>query len=189
MRSHSQCRRTQFEKNNQLAGRNSWRVTLFRCVPILCVSCSKASNRHSPLTEEDSMKRLWCVLLLSSIGIDQTVTGGLDGHVTDSDGGAITNAQVVARDPSAGVERTTRTNDAGYFSMPFIPIGTYDVTVSMKGFANLVSTGNTVTLNKTTTLKLVLQVSAVQESVTVNEQAQFIDVASGEIRRGFDNVM
>src|SRR5215475_7135397 len=107
---------------------------------------------------EDSMKLLSYLFLtfvpaafFAAIGFPQTVTGGLDGHVTDSAGGAIPNAQVTARDATAGVERATRTNDAGYFSMPFIPIGTYDVTVSMKGFANLVSTNNTVTLNKTTT--------------------------------------
>ena len=135
------------------------------------------------------MKQVFCLLLFASIGLAQTVTGGLDGHVTDSAGGAIPGAQVVARDSSAGVERTTRTNEAGYFSMPFIPIGTYDVTVTMKGFANLISNGNVVTLNKTTTLNLVLQVSAVQESVTVNELARFIDVASGEVRRGLDDTM
>jgi len=28
-----------------------------------------------------------------------------------------------------GAERTTRTNRAGYFEMPFLPIGAYDITV------------------------------------------------------------
>ncbi len=101
---------------------------------------------------------------LSSLGLAQTVTGGLDGRITDSAKAAVPNAQVVAIDPVAGVERTSRTNDAGYFSIAFVPVGTYDVTVTMKGFATLVAKGNEVTLNKTTTLNLVLQVSAVQES-------------------------
>jgi hypothetical protein len=119
----------------------------------------------------------------------QTVTGGLDGHVLDAAGGAIPNGAITAHDSVAGVERTTRTNDSGYFSMPFVPIGTYDVTVTMKGFATLVDRNNAVTLDRTTTLNLVLQVSAVQESVTVSEKAQQIDVTSGEIRRGLENVM
>jgi outer membrane receptor protein involved in Fe transport len=123
---------------------------------------------------------------LSSLGLAQTVTGGLDGRITDSAKAAVPNAQVVAIDPVAGVQRTSRTNDAGYFSIAFVPVGTYDVTVTMKGFATLVAKGNEVTLNKTTTLNLVLQVSAVQESVTVTEQAQLIDVSSGQIRPSID---
>src|SRR5215471_6548049 len=133
------------------------------------------------------MNRLAALLFFAALGSAQTVTGGLDGHVTDAAGGAIPNARVTANDPVAGVERTTRTNGAGYFSMPFVPIGTYSVSVSMQGFSRLTSQGNQVALNKTTTLNLVLEVSAVQSSVTVTGQNDLVDVASGEIRRGLDS--
>jgi len=81
----------------------------------------------------------------------QTVTGNLDGHITDPAGGAVPGAEVVAHGTATGAERTTRTNQAGYFEMPFLPIGAYDVTVSLKGFATTVAKGNDVMLNKTTT--------------------------------------
>jgi outer membrane receptor protein involved in Fe transport len=113
----------------------------------------------------------------------------MEGHVTDQAGGAVPGADVVARDAVLGVTRNTQTNEAGYFNLPFLPIGNYEVTVTAKGFASLVALGNAVTLNKTTSLNLVLKVSAVQESVTVSEQAQLIDLASGEIRRGIEDVM
>jgi hypothetical protein len=125
----------------------------------------------------------------SIAALAQTVTGGLDGHLTDPAGGAVPGAEVVARDSVTGVERSTRTNDTGYFSIPFVPIGTYDVTVAMKGFATTTVKDNDVTLNKVTTVNLVLQVSAVQQSVTVTETTLPIDVSSGEIRRGLDNTM
>jgi len=127
--------------------------------------------------------------LLPEASIAQTVTGGLDGHITDSAGGSIPNAQVVAIDPVGGVERTSRTNESGYFTIAFAPVGTYDVTVSAKGFSTLVAKGNVVSLNKTTTLNLVLQISSVQESVTVTEDAQLIDVNSGQIRPSIDNTV
>src|SRR5215472_7841602 len=133
------------------------------------------------------MNRLAAFLFFAALATAQTVTGGLDGHVSDAAGGAIPNARVTANDPVAGVERTTRTNGAGYFSMPFVPIGTYSVSVSMQGFSTLTSQGNQVALNKITTLNLVLEVSAVQSSVTVTGQNDLVDVASGEIRRGLDS--
>src|SRR5580704_15160518 len=86
---------------------------------------------------------------LSISGHSQTVTGNLDGHITDPAGGAVAGVEIVARGVAMGVERTTRTNQEGYFEMPFLPIGAYDVTASMKGFATTVAKGNVVTLNKT----------------------------------------
>jgi hypothetical protein len=131
---------------------------------------------------------LICVVVLSTARA-QTVTGNLDGHITDPSGAAVQGAQVEARSAATGVERTVTTNNEGYFVMPFLPIGTYDVTVSGRGFATLAALGNNVTLNKTTTLLLSLRLSLVQQSVTVNEAPQLIDVTSGQIRRGLENAM
>ena len=119
----------------------------------------------------------------------QTVTGNLEGRVTDPAGGVIQGAQVTAHSPATGVERSVQTNEVGFFQMAFLPIGVYDVTVSAKGFGTLEAKGNTVTLNKTTSLNLSLQVSTVQQAVTVNETAQLIDVTSGQIRRGLDDTV
>ena len=119
----------------------------------------------------------------------QTVTGSLDGHVVDPAGAAVAGAQVTAKSPQTGVERTTQSNESGYFNVAFLPIGTYDVTVTMSGFAGLSVKDNVVSLNKSTTLKLALQVSAVQTAITVEDSAQMIDVASGQIRRSIEDVM
>jgi hypothetical protein len=95
----------------------------------------------------------------------------------------------IARSRESGVERATTTNQNGYFAMLFLPIGTYDVTVSRAGFATLVMQGNTVTLIKTTTRNFTLQLSSVQQSVTVTEARQIIDVTSGQIRRDLEDAM
>ncbi len=136
------------------------------------------------------MKTSACAFLVCLAGaFGQTVTGNLDGHLTDPAGSVIPGVEVVAHGAGTGVERSSRTNQDGYFELPFLPIGSYDVTASMKGFATTVAKGNLVTLNKTSTLNLVLQVSAVQASVTVNDAAQLIEVTSGQIGRSIDDVM
>lgn len=126
---------------------------------------------------------------LSGAAPAQVVTGNLDGHIADPAGGAIPGAQVTARGAGTGVERHASANEDGYFQMPFLPIGEYDVTVSRQGFATLDARGNAVTLNKTTTLNLSLEVSAVRQSVTVDETAPPIDLTSGQIQRGLDDAM
>lgn len=119
----------------------------------------------------------------------QTVTGNLDGHVSDPAGAAIPGAQVVARSPQTGVERSTQTNESGYFNMTFLPIGTYDVTVKSQGFSDFTQKGNTVSVNKSTTLNVTLQLAGVQTAITVEDASQLIDVTTGQLRRSIEDVM
>src|SRR5215471_18762844 len=162
----------------------SWRydrqpASTSRRHPFLCQLWDEQESRMKQFTS----LFLICVAiaLMSVITRAQTVTGNLDGRITDPSGGAIPGLQVVARNMDTGVERVTVTNEDGYFAMPFLPIGIYDMTVAGKGFATLVTQGNVVTLNKTTTLNLSLQLSSIQQSVTVSEAPQLIDLASGQI--------
>jgi subtilisin family serine protease len=74
-------------------------------------------------------------------------TGTLTGTVTNAtNGDPIAGATVHASGPA---ERTTRTNDAGQYSL-IAPVGTYDVTASAFGFASQTATGVPVTEGATT---------------------------------------
>ena len=107
------------------------------------------------------------VVALCITAVAQTVTGTLDGHITDQGGAVVPQVQVTAKNLATGVERSTTTNDMGYYQMPFLPLGQYQVTASATGFATVIAERVDVTLNKTTTANLSLRVSAVKESVTV----------------------
>ena len=88
-----------------------------------------------------------------------------------------------------GGERATATNETGYFQLPFLPLGNYELTAQAAGFATVVAQNIQVTLNnKTTTISLALKISTVQESVTVRDVAPLIDM-TGQIRRSVDDVM
>jgi Carboxypeptidase regulatory-like domain len=65
----------------------------------------------------------------------QTVTGSVQGTVTDASGAVVPSAQVTVRNVATSVETTATTNNAGLYSVPFLPIGQYEVTVSATGFA------------------------------------------------------
>src|SRR5574340_1507107 len=126
------------------------------------------------------------LLLLASVAFGQTVTGILDGHITDPAGAAVPGVRIAAKNVETGVERAGTTNETGYFQMPFMPLGTYDLTAEAKGFATVLPKNIAVTLNKASTITLTLKVSTLQESVTVTDIAPLIDTASGQIRRSID---
>src|SRR5690349_20563229 len=75
------------------------------------------------------------MLTISSRLSAQTVTGTIDGTVTDPSGAVVPSAQVTVRNTATGVETNATTNSAGAYDIRFLPIGQYEVTVSAQGFA------------------------------------------------------
>src|SRR4051794_10332367 len=83
-----------------------------------------------------SLKNFVCLLLLAAAAFAQSEGGGasLNGTVTDQSDAAVPSARVTITSPATGLSRTTNTNDAGLYSFPRLPVGTYDLTVDAQGF-------------------------------------------------------
>ncbi len=64
----------------------------------------------------------------------QTVTGTLQGTVTDTTGAVVPGAEVVVRNMETGQERNLKTNNDGVYTATFLPLGLYNVTASGQGF-------------------------------------------------------
>ena len=74
----------------------------------------------------------------------QTFRGTILGTVTDATGAVVAGAKVTVRNTATGLERTTEASGDGSYSIPELPIGTYNVTISQAGFQTFVATGVTV---------------------------------------------
>jgi len=68
-------------------------------------------------------------------------TGNIQGTISDASGAVIPDADVTLTDKSTHVQRTTKTNGAGAYVFPGIPVGTYDLGASAKGFRSYLRTG------------------------------------------------
>src|SRR5947208_16221360 len=77
------------------------------------------------------------ILLLASPGTAQTVTGTLQGTVTDANGAVVPGADIVLRNVDTGQERTLRTNGEGFYLTSFVPLVRYSVSASQRGFAKV----------------------------------------------------
>src|ERR1017187_3133265 len=76
---------------------------------------------------------LAAVVLLSS-ALAQTVTGSISGQVMDQSGAVIVGANVTAENTGTSVKTAAQTNASGVYTIRFLPIGTYTVTVEASGF-------------------------------------------------------
>ena len=75
------------------------------------------------------------VLLALSSASGQTVTGSITGLVTDPSGAVVVGANVTAENAATSVKTSAQTNGAGVYTIRFLPIGTYSLTIEAKGFA------------------------------------------------------
>jgi hypothetical protein len=57
----------------------------------------------------------------------------ISGIVTDPTSAVVPNAEVVIVNQATQVERRVQTNEAGYFTAPFLDVGTYVLRVSASG--------------------------------------------------------
>ncbi len=104
----------------------------------------------------------------------QTFTATLTGNVTDPNGGALPNAKVVATNQGTKLAYTSTTTDAGIYTLPFLPVGSYVISVEAGGFKKLVSNEITLEINQTARVNLAMQVGAVTEQVNITDVAPLL---------------
>ena len=97
----------------------------------------------------------------------QVLYGSVVGTVTDQTGSVVPKTVVKITNTSTGLFREATTDSAGYYSIPNLPQGAYDLSVSASGFRPLTQKGVDVLINNVTRADLSLEVGAVAESVTV----------------------
>jgi hypothetical protein len=76
-----------------------------------------------------------CILaLVFCPAVNGQATGGFSGNVLDKSGAGIPGAAVVATSQGTGLARDVKTDIAGHFLIPLLPVGTYTVRVDATGF-------------------------------------------------------
>ena len=125
---------------------------------------------------------LMFALLFAPSTSAQTVTGTMQGTVSDSKGAVVPGADVVIRNMDTGQERTLKTDGNGAYAAPFLPLGRYTVTASSAGFNKIAQENIQVTLNQTLVVNFTLNPSSVTEAVVVTTDAAPINTTNAEIK-------
>lgn len=110
----------------------------------------------------------------------------LNGTVLDPNDAAVQDASVSARDVGTNQTYNTTTNQAGFYFMPNLPPGTYEVSITSDGFAKFVQKEMTLTVGATATLNAKLQIATVDEQVTVTTDPPAVEPTKTEISQVID---
>jgi len=121
------------------------------------------------------------VLALPAIVDGQETRGRITGRVTDATKGTIPGASVTVTDPARNTTVTVVTNEAGLFQANFLLPGTYKVTVELAGFKTYVQENVVLQMTETRDLAIVLEVGALQESVSVTAEVSTVNTADANL--------
>jgi carboxypeptidase family protein/TonB-dependent receptor-like protein len=120
--------------------------------------------------------------LLVAVSIHAQVTGAtLSGTVTDASGGVIAGAQISVRNTATGITKDATADSAGFYTVPNLPAGPYEVKVTAKGFSTTVQSSITLAVGAQQTLNIPMKVGETSQTVEVTEAAPLIDLTSSTL--------
>ena len=106
-------------------------------------------------------------LLVTERASAQVLYGSIVGNVSDSSSAAVPKATVTAINKGTNQSREAITNESGSYSFTDLQGGIYTLKVSQQGFKSFEQTDITVSANNVNRIDVVLQLGAVNETVTV----------------------
>lgn len=119
-------------------------------------------------------------LCAAEAGAQQT-TGSIIGRVLDDQGASIPGATVSVTSPSTGFTRSDVSDAEGVYRLRALPVGTFDLTVELSGFASLDRKGVVVNIGQTLTIDFALKVAALAETVIVTGQTPLIEASVSSV--------
>ena len=121
-------------------------------------------------------------LLIPNAHAQQTL-GGITGTVTDSSGAVISGATVTLLGDETKLSRTQTTSSTGSYLFVNLPIGSYTLSFTQKGFQSQNIPSIQVQANRTATVNAELKIGNVSESITVEETPliNMVDTTNGYV--------
>jgi Carboxypeptidase regulatory-like domain len=130
---------------------------------------------------------LLTALWIGVSAVAQTPTGIILGTVEDSSGAVVPGAQVVAREVSTNVERHTVSNPLGYYELPLLPPGSYQVEAQQAGFKKFVRSRLILDTDQKLEIRITLTAGDVKESIQVAGESPLLQTTASSVGQVVDN--
>ena len=123
--------------------------------------------------------------LIASIGATrlwaQAQTATISGTATDASGAAMVGAKIQATNTETNASQSTVSDSQGRYTIPDLPVGTYNVQASQSGFRTVVHTGITLSVGGAVVVDFSMPVGEVKETVSVESQVSRVETTTSEV--------
>lgn len=128
----------------------------------------------TPLRRMGQLCLLVALVVVPAVGQDAS-TGAIRGTVTDSSGGLVEWASVVAVNSATGLRHSTATDSQGRFAFEMLPPGVYTARAEFRGMSPQMSPQVQVEVGGTVEVNFTLAIAGVKETVTVSGAPQLVE--------------
>ena len=115
----------------------------------------------------------------------QELRGRITGVVSDNTGAVLPGVSVTVSGPALIQAQTTVTSADGSYRYPALPPGLYTVSFELSGFQTLRREEIRLGLNQTLSVDVQLQLSSLQESITITGESPVVDVKNTTVGTNF----
>lgn len=136
------------------------------------------------------LRRLVCIAAACVLGAPldaQITTATILGTIRDSSGGVVPKAAVEAKAVAINQTRTTVTDAEGNYVLSNLPIGEYELSISVPGFRKEVQKGIVLQVQQRARIDVRLEPGSVAESVDVMAAAPLVNTEDGVFGDVIDN--
>jgi hypothetical protein len=122
---------------------------------------------------------LICTLALSiSPALYGQATGSFSGNVVDKSGSAVVGATVTVTSQGTGISRDAKTDEAGHYVIPLLPVSIYTLRVEFQGFQPVVTKDIRLQVDEARELDFTLAPSTVSTTLEVNASAVAVETTN-----------
>ncbi len=126
-------------------------------------------------------------VVITGLSFGQTTMTQLSGTVTDPSNAVVPGVEIVVTNVATGIQRTTSSNELGYYTVPLLPPGAYRVVAQKAGFRPLTRSGITLHVNQAAALDLVLELGQSAQEISVSGDAPLLTVNEATQGQVIDN--
>ena len=121
--------------------------------------------------------------------LGQVVKGSISGSVVDPQGAVVSGAQVKAKSIETGVVFTTTTDGAGLYRLNLLPVSTYVIEISAKGFKTTSQANVVVGVGRDTGLSPIhMSVGEASTTIEVVAETPLIETTQAQVSSTFSGV-
>jgi len=141
-------------------------------------------------TKRELLVRLTLLAVVFAIHLlAQGDRGEVTGTVRDATGAVVPGAQVTAVQRNTNASYKTTTSTAGDFTVPSLPVGTYQVKVERQGFKTHITGNVVITPGETVRVDVSLEVGQTQQSVEVTAAAQLVQSENARVSTEVSSIL
>ena len=118
------------------------------------------------------------IALGTCLSVAQTSTATILGTVKDTSGALIPGVSITVKHTESGLTRNVVSGERGGYNVPLLPVGAYEITITMPGFKQAVRSGINLVVGQEAVVDLTLEVGANTEQVTVTEEAPLVNTTT-----------